>query len=217
MVPINDLKMKEYKLNNFSIKKLSLYTVVSFIIIILFTVLTSIYFNPKIYPAIVLFILSVISFVLIKKNSMNTYNISLDNNYISFNNKKIDLSHISNYSFSETENYYGCRLVFSSYKIFLNIPKKETSDYLDFKKHFIEIINLKNKDRINNPIIEYNWYKTKSSRIYGYFVISIMLTWLMLMIIFPGKLNLSNIGLFLIVTAGLSPIVYRIFGNDRFK
>lgn len=187
----------------------------AFILVMSLTILTSLYYNPKIFPAIVLFVLSVLSFMLIKNNCTITYNIILDNDYIFFNNKKIDIIEIRNYSFSETEKFYGCRLVFRSYKIFLNIPKKDSGNYLDFKEDLIEIITLQNKKRGNNLIVEYSWYNTKSAKIYGYIMIGIMLSWLMLMVMFPNKLNISNLGLFLIVSAGLSPILLRIFTNNK--
>lgn len=183
----------------------------AFVLVISLTVLTSLYYNPKVFPAIVLFVLTAFSFLLIKNNCTITYNIILDNNYISFNNKKIDLIDISNYNFSETEKFYGCRLVFKSYKIFLNVPKKDSGNYLDFKNELIEIITLQNEKRSNDLIVEYNWYNTTLSKIYGYTMIGIMLTWLMLMIMYPNKLNISNLGLFLMVSAGLSPIIYKIF------
>ncbi len=187
----------------------------SFVLVMSLTILTSIYYNPRIFPAIVLFALSALSFMLIKNNCTFTYNIILDNDYIFFNNKKIDIIDIRNYNFSETETFYGCRLVFKSYKIFLNIPKKDSGNYLDFKKDLIEIITMQNKKRSNDSIVEYNWYSTKSAKIYGYTMIGIMLTWLMLMVMFPNKLNISNLGLFLIVSVGLSPILLKIFGNSK--
>jgi hypothetical protein len=187
----------------------------AFILVVLLTILTSLYYNPKIFPAIVLFALTAFSFILIKNNCLVTYNIILDNDYIFFNNKKIDIIDIRNYNFSETEKYYGCRLVFKSYKIFLNIPKKDSENYLDFKEDLIEIITLQNKKRSNDLIVEYNWYNTKLAMIYGYIMIGIMLTWLMLMVIFPNKLKISNLGLFLIVSAGLSPILLKIFRNNK--
>ncbi|WP_454046233.1 hypothetical protein [Chryseobacterium sp. Marseille-Q8038] len=136
----------------------------------------------------------------------------MENDYISFNNKKIDIIDIRNYNFSETEKFYGCRLVFKSYKIFLNIPKKDSGNYLDFKEDLIEIITLQNRKRSNDLIVEYNWYNTKLAKIYGYIMIGIVLTWLMVM--FPNKLNLSNLGLFLIVSIGLSSIIYKIFNKS---
>jgi len=154
--------------------------------------------------------------MIIKNNCIITYNIILDNDYIFFNNKKIDIIDIRNYNFSETEKYYGCRLIFKSYKIFLNIPKKDSGNYLDFKEDLIEIITLQNKKRSDNLIVEYNWYNTKLAKIYGYIMIGIMLTWLMLMVMFPNKLNISNLGLFLIVSAGLLPILLKIFRNNRY-
>ncbi len=150
--------------------------------------------------------------MLIKNNCTITYNIILENDYISFNNKKIDIIDIRNYNFSETEKFYGCRLVFKSYKIFLNIPKKDSGNYLDFKEDLIEIITLQNRKRSNDLIVEYNWYNTKLAKIYGYIMIGIVLTWLMVM--FPNKLNLSNLGLFLIVSIGLSSIIYKIFNKS---
>ncbi len=207
--------MKKYKIKNFSIKRLILFMSIAFILVILLTILTSLYYNPKIFPAIVLFILTVFSFMLIKNNCIVTYNIILDNDYIFFNNKKINIIDIRNYNFSETEKYYGCRLVFKSYKIFLNIPKNDSGNYLDFKEDLIEIITLQNKKRSNSLIVEYNWYNTKLAKIYGYIMIGIMLTWLMLMVMFPNKLNISNLGLFLIVSAGLLPILLKIFRNNR--
>ncbi|PRB01987.1 hypothetical protein CQ046_13560 [Chryseobacterium sp. MYb7] len=207
--------MKKYKFKNFSIKRLILFMSFAFILVIILTILTSIYYNPKIFPAIVLFALSALSFMLIKNNCTITYNIILDNDYIFFNNKKIDIIDIRNYNFSETEKFYGCRLVFKSYKFFLNIPKKDSGNYLNFKEDLIEIITLQNKKRSNDLIVEYNWYNTKSAKIYGYIMIGIMLTWLMLMVMFPNKLNLSNLGLFLIVSVGLLPILLRIFKNNR--
>lgn len=188
----------------------------AFVLVVLLSILTSLYYNPKIFPAIVLFILTAFSFMIIKNNCIITYNIILDNDYIFFNNKKIDIIDIRNYNFSETEKYYGCRLIFKSYKIFLNIPKKDSGNYLDFKEDLIEIITLQNKKRSDNLIVEYNWYNTKLAKIYGYIMIGIMLTWLMLMVMFPNKLNISNLGLFLIVSAGLLPILLKIFRNNRY-
>ncbi|MGI9582454.1 hypothetical protein ACR1PO_14660 [Chryseobacterium sp. RRHN12] len=207
--------MKKYKFKNFSIKRLILLMSFSFVLVMSLTILTSIYYNPRIFPAIVLFALSALSFMLIKNNCTFTYNIILDDDYIFFNNKKIDIIDIRNYNFSETETFYGCRLVFKSYKIFLNIPKKDSGNYLDFKEDLIEIITMQNKKRSNDSIVEYNWYSTKSAKIYGYTMIGIMLTWLMLMVMFPNKLNISNLGLFLIVSVGLSPILLKIFGNSK--
>ncbi|RKE71977.1 hypothetical protein [Chryseobacterium sp. AG363] len=208
--------MKKYKIKNFSIKRLILFVSFAFVLVVLLSILTSLYYNPKIFPAIVLFILTAFSFMIIKNNCIITYNIILDNDYIFFNNKKIDIIDIRNYNFSETEKYYGCRLIFKSYKIFLNIPKKDSGNYLDFKEDLIEIITLQNKKRSDNLIVEYNWYNTKLAKIYGYIMIGIMLTWLMLMVMFPNKLNISNLGLFLIVSAGLLPILLKIFRNNRY-
>ncbi|MDW9379156.1 hypothetical protein [Chryseobacterium sp. JV558] len=206
--------MKKYKFKNFSIKRLILLMSFAFVLVILLTILTSIYYNPRIFPAIVLFVLTALIFMLIKNNCIITYNIILDNDYIFFNNKKIDITDIRNYNFSETEKFYGCRLVFKSYKFFFNIPKKDSGDYLDFKEDVVEIITLQNKKRNNDLIVEYNWYKTKLAKIYGYVMIGIMLTWLMLMVMFPNKLNISNLGLFLIVSVGLSSIIYQIFNKS---
>lgn len=194
-------------------KRLVSYMALAFVLVISSTVLTSLYYNPKVFPAIVLFVLTAFSFLLIKNNCMITYNIILDKNYIYFNNKKIDLIDIGNYNFSETEKFYGCRLVFKSYKIFLNVPKKDSGNYLDFKNELIEIITLQNEKRSNNLIVQYNWYNTTLSKIYGYTMIVIMLTWLMLMIMYPNKLNISNLGLFLMISVGLSPIIYKIFNK----
>ncbi|MCW1962898.1 hypothetical protein [Chryseobacterium viscerum] len=86
----------------------------------------------------------------------------------------------------------------------MNIPKKDSGNYLDFKEDLIEIITMQNKKRSNDLIVEYNWYNTKSAKIYGY-----------IMVMFPNKLNISNLGLFLIVSGGLSPILLRIFRNNK--
>ncbi len=62
-----------------------------------------------------------------------------------------------------------------------------------------------------NKIKEFNWYITKPAKVYGYITVFITILWTVLMLVYPEKLKVSNIGLFLVVLTGVIPIVYRIF------
>jgi|GEM_PF-2753485 len=207
--------MKKYKIKNFSTTKLIIYGLISFVLIMLSTILTSVFISNKIYPAIVLLVLSLVSVIWIKHHCWNIYYISLDDGFITFNTKKKSLTEICNYSFSETEKFYGCKLVFKSYRIFLNIPKYESGEFKRFKFDFMEMIKVNNQNEANVKITEYNWYQQKSAKNYGFILIGIILIWIVIIVLFPNKLSLSKTGLFLMVITGLFPILCKIFNKSK--
>lgn len=207
--------MKSYSIKNYSTNKLFLYSLIAFILTIVLTILTSNYINRKIYPAIVFLMASLLSIFLIKKNSWNIYVINIIDNHIIINNKKFALYQIKNYLFNETEKFYGFKLIIESYSIFLNIPKNDSLIYLDFKKHFMEMIKNQNIKNTNNQIKKYNWFKTQGAKIYGYITFFIMLIWIILMILYPDKFKLSNFLLFVIIASSMFPIMLKIFIKKR--
>lgn len=188
-----------------------LYSIIAFIITILLIILTSKYIGEKLYPAITFITMIVVSVFWIKNNCWNLYTIIIDNDNFSINNKSYKLSDIEKYSFNDTEQFYGLKIFFKSKTIFLSVSKKNSLDYLKFKEDFIRIIQLQNQK--DNRVIEYDWYKTKSAKVYGYITAIVIIAWIAVMFVYPEKLKFSNLGLFFIVLAGLSPILLKIFGN----
>jgi len=167
--------MKKYSIKNFSTNRLFTYSVIAFILVISLTILTSKYIGVKIYPAITFLVASTLSILWIKNNCWNIYRIDINENYISINDKSYKLTDIRKYTFNENEKFYGFRLFIKSYQLFLSIPKKDSLDYSKFKKEFTEIIKEQNQKEDSYKIIKYNWYKTKSAKVYGYMTICILL------------------------------------------
>lgn len=127
--------------------------------------------------------------------------------------RKFELSDLQSYNFDNAVYIYKFSLNFTTKKIKLYISLKQSGQYLELKKYLINRIRLLNMTSTINKIEEYNWYKTKSAKIYGYITVSILIIWIIVMFINPEKSKLSNLGLFLITIAGLSLIHYKIFGN----
>ncbi|MGN7759732.1 hypothetical protein ACTJIV_19930 [Chryseobacterium sp. 22532] len=206
--------MEKFSILSFSTKKLLIYTIIAFVVTTLLTILTSIYIGEKVFPAIVFLSTIVISIFWIKKCCWTSYQIIIDNDKLFINNRNYYLLDIIKYTFEDTEKYYGLKLVFKSDNFFFNISKKNSLDYLAFKIKFIEAIDhLKENHNISVP--KYDWYKTKSAKIYGYITALVLILWIIAMFVYPERLKISNIGLFFIVLAGLSPILLKIFRNNR--
>jgi len=205
-------KMKKYSVKNFSTRKMLLYSVICFILTISLIILTNKYIGEKIYPGIVFIILIIISIFWIKNNCWTFYEIIIDKNNISINKKKFQLSQIIKYSINGTEHFYGIKIFFPSENVFFNVSKKNSLDYLSFKNDFLEIVKSQNNDNYDK-IKEYDWYRTKSAKIYGYIIVTILILWTFVMFLYPEKLKISNLSLFFIVLGGLFPILIKIFRN----
>ncbi|MFS4430648.1 hypothetical protein [Chryseobacterium sp. S90] len=124
------------------------------------------------------------------------------------------LSDLKSYSFNET-NYVGTiTLNFSNRKVKLSLfrNKNKNSEYEKLKDCVLKSINMYNMQN-QNRIKEFDWYSTKSAKIYGYITVFTMVLWAVLMLVYPEKLKISNLGLFLVVLAGLAPVVYKIFNR----
>lgn len=206
--------MEKFSILSFSARKLLLYAIIAFVVNTSLTILTSMYITEKIYPAIVYICTIVISIFWIKNKCWTSYRIIMDDNKLLINDKNYNLSDIIKYTFNDTEKYYGLKLVFKSDSFFFNISKKNSLDYLAFKTKFIEAVDYLKKSQ-NISIPAYDWYKSRSAKIYSYITTSVLIIWIIAMFVYPEKLKLSNIGLFLVVLAGLSPILFKIFRNNN--
>jgi len=211
--------MNKYYIINFSTNKLVVYSLIAFLLTIFSTIITSVYIKETIYPGLVFLVISGISIFIIKNNIWNTYEITLDENNIYIKSKKYELKEIKKYEFIETEKFYGFRLRFNSSGIFLNVPKNNSLEYIQFKKDFIKIVKKHNqKDRLNK-ITKYNWYNTKVAKIYGYLITAVLVSWITIMFIYSENFKWSRLGLFLMVAGGLFPLLIRIFArkshNDK--
>lgn len=209
--------MKKYSIKNFSTSKLFIYSLIAFLLIIFSTIITSIYIAEKIYPGLLFLMLSGISIFFIKNNSWNVYEITLDESSIYINHKKYDLQKIRKYEFSETEKFYGFRLRFNSDGIFLNVPKRDSLEYIEFKKAFIKTIKMYNQKDESHKIIDYQWYHTTFAKVYGYFIILVLILWIVIMFVYSENFSWLRLGLFLIVAGGLFPILLRIFESKGSK
>lgn len=176
----------------------------------LLAILAYIYIAKMIYPAIA-FLVSILLIFLICRNSLQKkIDFYIAENKIFINDVHYFLSDLESYSFNET-NYVGTiTLYFTNGRVKLSLFRNKSSKYQKLKDDVLKLIDIYNKQN-GNKIKEVNWYTTKSAKVYGYITVFIMILWTVLMLIYPEKLKVSNIGLYLVVLAGVVPIVYRIF------
>ena len=180
----------------------------------LLAILTYMYISTTIYPAIA-FLVSIPLVYLICRNSLQKrVDFYFTEDKIFIKDVYYLLSDLQSYSFNET-NYVGNIILNFNHnrKVKLSIFRNKNSEYQDIKDSILELINTYNRQN-QNKITEHNWYKTKSAKIYGYITVFIMILWTVLMLVNPERLKLSNIGLFLVVLTGLTPILYRIFNKS---
>lgn len=181
----------------------------------LLAILAYIYIAKMIYPAIA-FLVSILLIFLICRNSLQKkIDFYIAENKIFINDVHYFLSDLESYSFNET-NYVGTiTLYFTNGRVKLSLFRNKSSKYQKLKDDVLKLIDIYNKQN-GNKIKEVNWYTTKSAKVYGYITVFIMILWTVLMLIYPEKLKVSNIGLYLVVLAGVVPIVYRIFKKAEF-
>ncbi|WP_343686550.1 hypothetical protein [Chryseobacterium gleum] len=197
-----------------SINKVLLFVLFLVIIPNSLAILTYIHIAKTIYPGIVFLISILLVYLLFYKILQKKIDFDYSDDKIFINKTIYLLSDLQSYNFSET-NYIGTiTLNFNKKKVKLYLRLNKNLEYQGLKDCILKLISTYNK-RNNSKIEEFNWYKTKSAKIYGYITVFIMVLWITIMLIYPEKLKLSNLGLFLIVSAGLSPILLKIFRNDK--
>lgn len=176
----------------------------------LLAILAYIYIAKMIYPAIA-FLVSILLIFLTCRNSLQKkIDFYIAENKVFINDVHYFLSDLESYSFNET-NYVGTiTLYFTNGRVKLSLFRNKNSKYQKLKNDILKLIDIYNKQN-GKKIKEINWYTTKSAKFYGYITVFIMILWTILMLIYPEKLKVSNIGLYLVVLAGIVPIVYRIF------
>lgn len=180
----------------------------------LLAILTYVYIAKTIYPAIAFLVGILLVYIVCRKSLQKRIDFYITENKIFINDNYYFLSDLQYYSFNET-NYVGTiTLSFINKKIKLSLFHNKNLEYQKIKDDILKLINTHNKQN-NKKIDEFNWYKTKPARIYGYITVFIMVLWIAMMFVYPEKLKLSNFGLFLVVSAGLSPILFKIFGNGK--
>lgn len=201
--------------NNKEIKIILRNRVILFILLLviipnLLAILTYIYIAKTIYPAIA-FLVSILLVYLVCRNRLQKrIDFYIEENKILINDIHYYLSDLESYSFNET-NYVGTiTIYFTNGKIKLSLFRNRSSEYQKLKDEVLKLIDTYNKEN-DNKIKEFNWYTTKPAKVYGYITVFIMILWTFLMLVYPEKLKVSNIGLFLVVLTGVIPIVYRIF------
>jgi len=109
------------------------------------------------------------------------------------------------------QDIYKASLYFTTEKIRLYVFIKQSGQYLELKRDLEKRIRFLNRTR-SKEITKKDWYKTKFAKVYGYITIAILVLWIIIMFIYIEKFKLSNLGLFLMVAGGLSPILFKIFG-----
>jgi hypothetical protein len=205
--------------NKKSIKIISINKVLLFVLFLVIipnslAILTYIHIAKTIYPGIVFLISILLVYLLFYKILQKKIDFDYSDDKIFINETSYLLSDLQSYNFSET-NYIGTiTLNFNKKKVKLYLRLNKNLEYQGLKDSILKLINTYNK-RNNSKIEEFNWYKTKSAKIYGYITVFIMILWIAIMLIYPERLKLSNLGLLLIVSAGLAPILLRIFGNNK--
>lgn len=180
----------------------------------LLTILTYIYIAKTVYPGIV-FLVSILLIYLSCRSSLYK---KIDFYYVEdilyINDINYFLSDLQSYSFKET-NYVGTIVLkFSKKKVKLYLRINRNLEYQKLKDCIVKLINRYNKQN-NNRIKELNWYNTKSAKIYGYIIVCVMILWILLMLVYPEKLKLSNLGIFFVALVGLLPILFKIFRNNK--
>ncbi len=205
--------------NKKSIKIISINKVLLFVLFLVIipnslAILTYIHIAKTIYPGIVFLISILLVYLLFYKILQKKIDFNYSDDKIFIKETIYLLSDLQSYNFSET-NYIGTiTLNFNKKKVKLYLRLNKNLEYQGLKDSILKLINTYNK-RNTSKIEEFNWYKTKSAKIYGYITIFIMILWIAIVFIYPEKLKLSNLGLLLIVSAGLAPILLRIFGNNK--
>ncbi|MCP1300531.1 hypothetical protein NK356_15255 [Chryseobacterium sp. S0630] len=205
--------------NKKSIKIISINKVLLFVLFLVIipnslAILTYIHIAKTIYPGIVFLISILLVYLLFYKILQKKIDFDYSDDKIFINETIYFLSDLQSYNFSET-NYIGTiTLNFNKKKVKLYLRLNKNLEYQGLKDSILKLINTYNK-RNNSKIEEFNWYKTKSAKVYGYITVFIMILWIAIMFIYPEKLKLSNLCLLLIVSAGLAPILLRIFGNNK--
>jgi len=192
------------------IKRVILFLIASIVMTTGLPILMDIYFSRPFYTGIVFLLSIAFCFIVGRKTLQKEVEIKVIDDIIYLDEQKFELSELQSYNFDNTGYIYKTSLKFVTKKMKLYILLKQSGQYLEFKKYLISRINLVNKTS-KNQIDEYNWYKTKSAKIYGYITVFTLFSWIIVMLVYPEKFKLSNLGLFLITIAGLFPILYKIF------
>ncbi|MDR3022743.1 hypothetical protein [Chryseobacterium sp.] len=177
-------------------------------------ILTYIYIAKTIYPAIAFLLSIILVYIFCRSSLQQNVDLYITENKIFINDTYYFLSDLQYYSFNET-NYVGTiTLSFINRKVKLSLFRNKNLEYQKLKDDILKLIDIHNKHN-NKKIKEFDWYFTRSAKIYGYITVFIMILWIAIMLMHPEKLKLSNLGLFLVVSAGLSPILLRIFRNNK--
>lgn len=206
--------MNKYLIKVILIKRLIIFLILSILFVNGSAILTYLYISETIYPGIVFLISIIISYFIGSKILQTEVQIKITDTSIYFDKIKCELSELISYSFDNTNFIYKALFNFSPKKIRLYVLLKHGSEYVRFKNDIENKIISKNLINIHK-IAEYNWYKTKSAKLYGYVTAFVLVLWIAVMILYPEKLTLSNIAFFLLVLAGISPILFKIFGNEK--
>ncbi|MDW9379155.1 hypothetical protein [Chryseobacterium sp. JV558] len=177
-------------------------------------ILTYIYIAKTIYPAIAFLLSIILVYIFCRSSLQQNVDLYITENKIFINDTYYFLSDLQYYSFNET-NYVGTiTLSFINKKVKLSLFRNKNLEYQKLKDDILKLIDIHNKHN-NKKIEEFNWYLTKSAKIYGYITVFILILWIAIIFIYPEKLKLSNLCLLLVVSAGLSPILLRIFRNNK--
>lgn len=211
--------MKKYSMKIILVRRLILFLIASIIITTAFPILMDVYFGQPLYTGIVFLLSIIFCFISGRKILQKEVEITIIDDIVHLDKRKFELSDLQSYNFDNTGYIYKFSLNFTTKKIKLYIPLKQSGQYLELKKYLINRIRLLNMASTVNKIEEYNWYNTKVAKIYGYLITAVLVSWITIMFIYPENFKWSRLGLFLMVAGGLFPLLIRIFArksrNDK--
>jgi hypothetical protein len=209
-------KTRVYSFKSISGISVAIYSVLSFVIIILSTMLTYLYVSHTIYPGIVFVLVICIAAYIGIKILAGSVEVQVSDNSLIVNGLEYTFLELMSYDFDRNEYMFKYTLRFKEKTITFNVVKNVSGDFLKFTKDLSSIIRSLNNERIPGAeILSKSWYNSRSGKLYGYLMALILLLWAVAMIVKPGNFKWSNFALFLSVSAVFVPMLFRIFNQRR--
>ncbi|KPE48994.1 hypothetical protein [Chryseobacterium indologenes] len=212
LVSIILIIMKKYIMKVILIKRLILFLILSIIFVNGIPILTDIYLRTPLYTGITLLASILFCFFIGKRILQKELEVTIKDDMLYIDKKSFNLDELKSYKFDNTGYIYKASLYFATEKIRLYVFIKQSGQYLELKRDVEKRIRFLNRTQ-GKEITKKDWYKTKFAKVYGYITIAILVLWIIIMFIYIEKFKLSNLGLFLMVAGGLSPILFKIFGR----
>lgn len=212
----------EYKFDHISISFFSLYLLISFIVTFTLAAFVGSISNYdkgySIYPVVTLVLLALFFYWIGKRVLVKKMTVKITDEQLIVNGKTFFLSDIKSFD-QDSSNYldlFSVKIENLTLKFNNPIRSKNHNDFLKFKKVLQQKINSINKS-YSTQIKEVGFYNSKYAKPLMYFILLVLIIWALGMIFKPENFRISNFILFVLVLAGIIPVLFKTFSKRNNK